>query len=267
MKTIGRFDRFCLRALLCCVLACAGLFLSVMRCQAAPDVESHANWWIPVVLEVPITERVHLNVLSENIILDNFQDNAVYQLAPKLNITLNKNLDIGAGYNYISYLRGPVRTQVLTENRLSQYVTLKHPMKHVTLETRLMLEEQFITWLNRATAQGRWLVGARAPLGKSHFFAFASNEIVVGFGQAGPLFPTGVRQNRLVAGLGCHVSKHIDVELAYMLFYLQVANNTPDLLDHALVTSLKVTLPTPWLDEHHVRPREHRTPATLRPGI
>lgn len=156
-------------------------------------------------------------------------------LRPAVNLSLNKNVTLTAGYAFVDtypYGEFPGRYR-FPEHRIFEQVILKHELGRVGVQHRYRLEQRFLGekaqpsdnridfW--RYENRFRYMFRANIPLREDNkLYLGVYDEIMVNFGSnvAANVFD----QNRAYAALGYPLSKNTKLEIGYLLQTLQQRN-------------------------------------------
>jgi len=162
-------------------------------------------------------------------------------LRPALQVRLSPNVDVAAGYGFISHHRYgdyPVR-RAWNEHRLFQDLRVQHAAGRIRLLHRFRFENR---WLQDRQYENRFRYMARAtvPLRGPWYLALWNEAFLPVKPEQ---FPSAFDQNRATAALGKRLSGHIRVEAGYMLQTVWQRNGRVREDNHTAVFAITSTRP------------------------
>lgn len=215
---------------LACVLG--GVFLSAAW---AGDVET--QFWLPVQLKVPLTEKVSLKYLAAPLWQEGLSRPSRWALRQGVHYQLAPRWDLGITMDYQPTLRPDSRD----EWRLGEQLSYNRTFKQVTWQHRTRLEQR---WIENAAFRHRLRLRnrlARPVPRHPNWYGFVEQELHVNVGKQ----DTGFDQHRLYAGVGKKLSSYCTIEGGYQWIYANTSS--PNNEQHLHMAMIQVLLQTPIL--------------------
>ncbi len=162
-------------------------------------------------------------------------------LRPALNYRVTPNVELTAGYAYVTYHRYGAYpfARPWAEHRLFQDARVQHALGRVRLLHRFRFENRWLLdglYENRFRYMGRATIPLRGP-----WYAAVWNEI---FTPVKPeQFPRAVDQNRATVALGRRLTDHTRVEAGYMMQTVWQRNGRIREDNHTLVIGVSSMAP------------------------
>lgn len=168
---------------------------------------------------------------------DHIRHTQTLLLRAGLNVSLQKNLTVTAGYAYISNRRSAgTATGYIPEHRIWEQLLYTHKLKSVSVSHRFRIEQRFLT---KTRTEGLELVrdgSAYAsrfryfirnilpfqpqPTFKKGWFGALQNEVFLNFGNKSTVNGKTFDQNRFYLALGYRLHPAFDIEAGYMNQYV-----------------------------------------------
>jgi hypothetical protein len=198
---------------------------------AAADTESDVQQWTSVRINHPIGDRWAVSLASEVRFDDDVSDYKSFSLKPAVHVAFARHWHLGLGYKYEDKDGGS------DEQAAWQEAAFAQSFGKLALGHRLRLEERFIEGIGGVIARSRYRLKAAHPLWSSPWYLVGSEEVLVNLNNQGEGPVSGFEQNRLFAGLGLHLGRHVRAELGY-LWRFERERSGPDRSDHIISLSL-----------------------------
>jgi hypothetical protein len=209
--------------------------------KADENIDNDLTLWPVASLEFPLyKDKVSGYAYLQPTLTNNLQDLSPVVFRGALVYSLKPNLDLWAGYDR-HYSFGDKVT--FLENRPWQQVTYNHKYKKTTLDHRLRLEERFLEGVNDPLLRTRYRLRLTHDVGKNKkWYLAASNELHINLNTVNQTRRAGFSEDRIYAGVGRRLNAWLNLEGGYQLSFINFIN-TNNLLRHALVTNLSISIP------------------------
>lgn len=209
------------------------LIISIL-CKAHAQVQF--SGWVASFNTFKLNNKLSLHFDAQIRSTDELKNLQTILFRPGLNVHLNKQWVVTAGYAFISNRRSVSGlSDLLPEHRVWQQVLFSHKTKNISISHRFRFEERFISKAtivnNEVKATGhdeafrfRYFIRSIIPLTKQKSFSkglfFAlQNEVFFNTGNKSFVNGKGFDQNRLYAAIGYRLKGKIDLEAGYMNQY------------------------------------------------
>ena len=204
---------------------------AALTASAAADTESDTQQWTSIRIKHPIGERWAVSLKSQVRFDDDVSEYKSVYLKPAVHVSFASHWHLGLGYKYEDKRGGS------EEQAAWQEAAFTHSLGKLTLGHRLRLEERFLEGIGGVIARSRFRLKAAHPLWSSPWYLVGSEEVFVNLNSQGEGPVSGFEQNRLFAGLGVHLGRHLRAELGY-LWRFERERSGPDRSDHIISLSL-----------------------------
>lgn len=185
------------------LLIAGGVLALVSTARASDDWE----YWNQFVFKHEFTDRVALDVASEQKWLDDASDFYQYNATVLPTVSLTDSISLGAGYRW---QRDEQDEQWATENRLLFPLTVGWTMKPWLLQWRNQPEYRDLEEQDRWRIRERIMLKWPVRVGELTVTPFASAEAFYDFAA------DQINQTRLAAGLSVPWGRHMSLTVFYM---------------------------------------------------
>ncbi len=216
-------------------------FSLVLLSTFATAQQNKFSGWAMTLNTIRLNPKFNLIFDSQLRSNDQWKKTETFILRPGLSYVLNKNVSLTAGLALIHNWRTiqGVRDGV-SDNRIWQQLGIVKQVKKASLQHRIRLEERWIPVLKVAgndivksdpkfNARFRYFTRWLSPFSKTEkltkgMYWVAQNEFFFNAAGASHVNRKLFDQSRSYAGTGYRLSKHADLEVGYMLVYIEGKN-------------------------------------------
>ena len=204
---------------------------AALTAPAAADTESDTQQWTSIRINHPIGEGWAVSLKSQVRFDDDVSEYKSVYLKPAVHVSFASHWHLGLGYKFEDKHGGS------DEHAAWQEAAFTHSLGKLTLGHRLRLEERFLEGIGGVIARSRFRLKAAHPLWSSPWYLVGSEEVFVNLNSQGEGPVSGFEQNRLFAGLGVHLGRHLRAELGY-LWRFERERSGLDRSDHVISLNL-----------------------------
>lgn len=224
------------RYTLCTALALGLLILCSNKQAHATGIDNAFQWWTPVYFDAPIVNpKVRLYLESNPRFADNMQGMTQHIARGAFGYRLRKNVEFYQGFAIISNFR----RRYIQERRIYQQLGYGHVIrKRLQVFHRFRNEQRLIQTRNGTALRMRYMLRLAYPIRNTRYYLVGYDELFVNLNslKGGPV--SGIDQNRLFAGLGRQINKHLRAEIGYQWQYVNRREPFDDRAAHTLLTQL-----------------------------
>ena len=220
---------------------CVFLFLLVIQINKTHGQPQFSGWLASFnIFKLNSKLSIHFDAQLRS--TDGWQQVQTILLRPGLNVHLNKQWTITAGYAFISNRRTVSGiSDLLPEHRIWQQALFSHKLKNVSISHRFRFEERFISKAvltnNELKTNGsdqafrfRYFIRNILPFAGSKSFSKGSffalqNEVFLNTGNKSAVNGKTFDQNRLYAAIGYRLPGKFDIEGGYMNQYISTSSS------------------------------------------
>jgi hypothetical protein len=241
---------------------------------ADDNTTEEVGMWLPVNLEIPITEKLSVTTEPQFRWVDKGRHANQQQWRNALNYQINDTLEVSVGHMWTArHAKGEelFSDRTTYENRLYQDLNIKHPpvrlLGKLKVDHRLRLEERLLRDIEDPIWYGRYRLRMAYPLGKTKTAegkplspktqAVQSSELLVHINRVDTT-AHGLVQQRYFLGVNHKLNKHMNVDAGYMLVLGdQLEESKGNFINHLLLIQLNIK---PDFKKDVPSPNQLRTP-------
>jgi hypothetical protein len=204
---------------------------------AKQHYEDDLQWWVPVTLELQLTEKTSAQLQVESRFTENINKYTLRNFVPSLSYAPNEHVELTlAAGPYFNF-----HPEIEVEKRIYQQIALKKKWHKLELSLRSRLEERFFEGVGGASLRNRYLLQVKGPIGKTPLYWITSNEIHLNLNSLKDGPQRGLNQNRIYIGVGRKIGKRMSLEGGYQLRINYVIDR-PDEMEHIILTRVSYSL-------------------------
>ncbi len=204
---------------------------------AEHDVDD-LSLWMPVTLELPVTDKVSTSLQLESRLDNNLRDFSGLRIIPGIEYALNDHVAFSATYGwYPDFDEGRMED----EHRLQQEIELRKEWPWFSVALGQRLEERFIEDVDGTALRTRTQITLKVPVKNTPWYVVSREDLRINLNSPDNGPQAGLDQNRIFLGVGRTIGQ-ATVEGGYQLRYNNVPDSDTDAVDHIVLIRLNYRL-------------------------